>query len=67
MLAADLALALAGRAAPQLSTAPAAQPARAAFGLVAVTVAAAALAGRLTSAVALSAGIVRGVAAGVRP
>jgi len=67
VLAADLALALAGRAAPQLSTAPAAQPARAAFGLVAVTVAAAALAGRLTSAVALSAGIVRGVAAGVRP
>jgi type III secretory pathway component EscT len=54
VLAADLALALALRAAPPGLHA-AAQPARAALGLAATAVAAAALAGRLTSLVALSA------------
>jgi type III secretion protein T len=67
VLAADLALALAGRTAPQLSMAAAAQPARAALGLLAVTVPAAALAGRLTSAVALSADLVRATGAGGSP
>jgi type III secretion protein T len=64
VLAADLALALAGRAAPQLFVAPAAQPARGALGLMMLAVAASALAGRLTATVALSAGLVRAAAGG---
>lgn len=64
VLAADLAVALALRAAPQLALAPAAQPARAALGLLAVALPAAALGGRMTSAVALSAGLLRGLAGG---
>jgi type III secretory pathway component EscT len=67
VLAADLAVSLASRAAPRLSIAPAAQPARAALGLLAVAVPAAALAGRLTSAVALSAGLLRSIASGRPP
>jgi type III secretory pathway component EscT len=67
VLAADLAVALAARAAPQLAVAPAAQPARAALGLAAVAVPAAALAGRLTSALGVSAGLVRALSAGPRP
>ncbi len=67
VLAADLAVSLAGRAAPRLSFPQAAQPARAALGLLAVAVPAAALAGRLTSAVALSAGLLRSVAPGALP
>jgi len=67
VLAADLAVALALRAAPQLALAPAAQPARAALGLLAVALPAAALAGRMMSAVALSAGLVRGLTVGWAP
>ena len=67
VLAADLAVALALRAAPQLALAPAAQPARAALGLLAVALPAAALGGRMTSAIALSAGLLRGVAGGAWP
>jgi type III secretion protein T len=65
VLGADLALALAARVAPQLQVAPAAQPARAALGLVAIAIPAAALAGRMTSAVAFSAALVRATAGGV--
>jgi type III secretory pathway component EscT len=64
VLAADVAVGLALRAAPQLALTPAAQPARAALGLVPVALGAAALAGRLTGAVALSAGLIRGAAGG---
>ncbi|GEJ55577.1 flagellar biosynthetic protein FliR [Anaeromyxobacter diazotrophicus] len=64
VLAADLAVALALRAAPQLALSPAAQPARAALGLLPLALGAAALAGRLTAAVALAAGLLRGAAAG---
>lgn len=64
VLAADVAVALALRAAPQLPLAPAAQPARAALGLLPIALGAAALAGRMTSAVALSAGLVAGAAGG---
>ncbi len=59
VLGADLVLAVATRAAPQLQIAPAAQPARSALGLLALAVAAAGIAARLTSAVALSARLVR--------
>jgi len=58
VLAADLALAVAGRAAPALGVVQTAQPARAALGLLATAVAAAALAGRLVQEVALSARLV---------
>jgi len=54
VLAADLALALAARAAPKLGVAGTAQPARAALGLAALAVAASALAGRLVALVALA-------------
>jgi len=64
VLAADLALALASRAAPWLGVAGAVQPARAALGLLAVTVPAAALGGKLVSLVALSAGLVRHLSPG---
>lgn len=66
VLAADLTVALAARAAPGHGIAPAAQPARAALGLLAVALPAAALAGRLTSAVALSAARLAS-AAGAQP
>jgi type III secretory pathway component EscT len=52
VLAADLAVALAARAAPHLALPSLAQPARAALGLAALAVAAAGLAGRLTAGVA---------------
>ena len=64
VLAADVAVGLALRAAPQLALSPAAQPARAALGLLPIALGASALAGRLTGAVALSAGLLRGVARG---
>ncbi len=64
VLAADLALALASRAAPSFGVASATQSARAALGLFAVAAAASALAGRLVSTVALSAGLVRAMAGG---
>jgi type III secretory pathway component EscT len=54
VLAADLALALVARVAPQLGAVNAAQPARAALGLVALAAAASAAAGRLVSLVALA-------------
>lgn len=54
VLAADLALALVTRVAPNLGAVNAAQPARAALGLVALAAAASAAAGRLVSLVALS-------------
>lgn len=59
VLVVDLTLALASRAAPAFGVAIALQPARAMVGLFAVSAAAAALAGRLVSAVALSAGLLR--------
>jgi type III secretory pathway component EscT len=55
VLAADLAVALALRASPQLGLQAVAQPARAAAGLAAIAVSAAAAAGRLTALAALSA------------
>ncbi len=67
VLAADLALALASRATPWLGVAGAVQPARAALGLLAVSVPAAALGGKLVSLVALSAGLVRHLSAGAAP
>ena len=67
VLAADLAPAIASRAAPQLQLPASAQPARAAFALVAVALPAAALAGRLTSAVSLSADLLRAAARPVLP
>lgn len=67
VLAADLALALASRAAPWLGVAGAVQPARAALGLLAVAVPAAALGGRLVSLVALSAGLVGQLSPGGAP
>jgi type III secretion protein T len=66
VLAADLALGLACRAVPALGVASAAQPARAVLGLFAVAAAASAMAGRLLSTVALSAGLVRAMAGGAR-
>jgi type III secretory pathway component EscT len=59
VLGADLALAIAARSSPGLRIASVAQPPRAALGLLALAVASAAIAGRLTSAVALSARLVR--------
>jgi type III secretion protein T len=64
VLAADVAVALALRAAPHLALAPAAQPARAALGLLPIALGAAAVAGRMTGAVAFSAGLLRGVTGG---
>jgi type III secretory pathway component EscT len=64
VLAADLALALAARIAPQLGAVNAAQPARAALGLVALAAGASAAAGRLVSWVALSARLPEGLAGG---
>jgi type III secretion protein T len=64
VLGADLALAIAARAAPRLQMAPLAQPPRAAFGLLALAVASAAIAARLASAVALSARLIRASGAG---
>ena len=64
VLGADLALAIAARAAPRLQITPLAQPPRAAFGLLALAVASAAIAARLTSAVALSARLIRVSGAG---
>jgi type III secretion protein T len=55
VLAADLALALVARVAPQLGAVNAAQPARAALGLVALAAGASAAAGRLVAWIALSA------------
>ncbi|HZZ85761.1 MAG TPA: flagellar biosynthetic protein FliR [Anaeromyxobacteraceae bacterium] len=66
VLAADLALALAARAFPQLGPGGASAPARAALGVAAVALAAGAIAGRLTGEVASSAGLVRALA-GSRP
>ncbi|HSN91241.1 MAG TPA: flagellar biosynthetic protein FliR [Anaeromyxobacteraceae bacterium] len=57
VLAADLAVTLAARVAPQLGAVNAAQPARAALGLLAVAAAASAMAGRLVALCALSAGL----------
>jgi len=54
VLAADLAVALAARVTPQLGAVNAAQPARAALGLLAVAAAASAMAGRLVALCALS-------------
>jgi type III secretory pathway component EscT len=54
VIAADLALALVARVAPQLGAVNAAQPARAALGLLALAAASAAAGGRLVAAVALS-------------
>ncbi|HET8538418.1 MAG TPA: flagellar biosynthetic protein FliR [Anaeromyxobacter sp.] len=54
VLAADLALALVARVAPQLGAVNAAQPARAGLGLLALAAGASALAGRLVSLVALA-------------
>jgi type III secretion protein T len=67
ILAADLALALAARIAPQLGAVNAAQPARAALGLVAVTFAASAAAGRLVALVALADGFPAVLASGRIP
>jgi type III secretory pathway component EscT len=68
VLAADLALALAARAAPGLGAAQPAQPARAAIGLAGLAVATSVLAGRLVSLVALSSGWMRSLAsAGLTP
>ncbi len=55
VLAADLALALVGRIAPHLGVVNAAQPARAALGLLALAAASSAAAGRLVELAALSA------------
>lgn len=54
VLAADLALALAARVSPQLGAPSAAQPARAALGLLAIAAAASAATGRLVSLVAFA-------------
>ncbi|BDG08948.1 flagellar biosynthetic protein FliR [Anaeromyxobacter paludicola] len=62
VLAADLALALAARAVPQLAPGAAAAPARAALGMAAVALSAGALAGRLVTEVAFSAGAARAAA-----
>jgi len=64
VLAADLALALAARADPRLGVTGAAQPARAALGLLAVALPASALGGKLVELAALSAGLVRGLGGG---
>jgi type III secretory pathway component EscT len=67
VLAADLVLSAIGRAAPHLQLSPSAQPARAGVALVALLFPAAALAGRLTSSVALSSALLRSLAQGVTP
>lgn len=67
VLAADLVLGLASRTPPSLQVAASVQPARAGLGLVATLLAAAAIAGRLTAAVALSASLMREAARGVLP
>lgn len=64
VLAADLALALAARVAPQLGAPSAAQPARAALGLLALAAAASATGGRLVSLVALSGRVPAAMAGG---
>ena len=64
VLAADLALALVARVAPQLGAVNAAQPARAALGLLALAAAASAAAGRLVSLTALAGGLPAAIAGG---
>jgi type III secretory pathway component EscT len=66
VLAADLALALAARVAPQLGATNAAQPARAALGLLLLAAAASAAGGRLVGFVAF-AGRAPAALAGVAP
>jgi type III secretion protein T len=63
ILAADLALALASRAAPWMGVPGAAQPLRAGLGLVAVALPAAVLGGKLVSLAARAAGLAAGVTA----
>jgi type III secretory pathway component EscT len=67
VLAADLAVAVASRAAPSLAGANGAQPARAALGLLAVAAAASAMAGRLVALVALPDGVAAALARGGTP
>jgi type III secretory pathway component EscT len=67
VLAADLALAVAARTAPTLGAGGAAQPARAALGLLAVAAAASAMAGRLVALVALSGAVPGALARGAVP
>jgi type III secretion protein T len=64
VLTVDVTLALATRTAPTLGIAGALQPARAVLGLFAVAAAAATVAGRLVSTVALSAGLLRTMTGG---
>jgi type III secretory pathway component EscT len=64
VLAADLALAVAARAAPQLQLPAATQPARAALALAAIALPAAAIAGRLTSSVATASQLLHAAASG---
>lgn len=64
VLAADLILSVIARAAPQVQLAASAQPARAGVALLAVLFPAAALAGRLTSSVALSASLIHSLGSG---
>jgi hypothetical protein len=66
VLAADLAIALVARIAPQLGAVNAAQPARAALGLAALAGGAAAAGGRLVELVALAGRGVAIVAEGAR-
>ena len=66
VLAADLSISLALRGS-RLPIAFAAQPTRAALGILALALPAAAIGGRLTSAVALSAGLIRAASAGKLP
>lgn len=65
LLAAEVAIAVAARASPLLGVATVAQPARAAVGVLAIGLPAALLAGKLTAAVATSAGLVRLCAGGL--
>ncbi len=67
VLAADLVLAAVTRAAPQLQISSAAQPARAGAALLALLFPAAALAGRLTSSVALSSSLLHAFTESPRP
>jgi type III secretion protein T len=64
LLCADLALSVAARLAPRPALLDAAPPARAALGIAAVALPAAAIGGRLVELVALSSGIVRQAAGG---
>lgn len=66
VLSADLVVAAASRAAPGLGVSQASQPARAALGLLALVVAAAALGGRLVSEVALAARLAGALGGGAR-